>query len=178
MSIDEQTKDILTNLKSNDSDFALEVIEKIKISGNKTILSALLDFLHETTDPEIKKAILHLLGDLKDKDSIPVIISAIQNEKYTNEKRELVASCWQNGLIYNEYLPFFIDLVIHEEFPIAFEAFTVIENMYGIIQEEVLQKESLKIENAVNSANQQKSYLLKELLVIINAIPEISDFNQ
>ena len=178
MSIDVKTKEILSNLKSTDPEFLLETIDKIRDSGNSLILAELIDLLHNTALPEIKKNILNLLSELKNKESVPAFIAAIKNEKYTSERKDLLACCWQNGLSYNEYLPIFIDLVINEEFMIAFEAFTVVENMFGKVDDEVIDKEIIKVKNALNSASEQKAYLLNGLLVIIHDIPEEQEFNE
>jgi len=176
MTIDIKTREILTNLISTDSEFVLETIEKIRESGNKFIMEGLFDLLHDTTSPEINKSILTLLSELKNKESIPLLIEAISNEKYVNERKELVACCWQNGLNYNEYLPVFIDLVIRESFLVAFEAFTVIENMFGNIPDEVIDQEIIKVESALYNASEEKAYLLKGLLTIIRDIPEEQEF--
>jgi hypothetical protein len=173
MGIEDKSKKILSDLKSTDIEFVIETIGQIKESGNSIILMALIDLLHDSPQNiEIKKAILDLLAELKDIASIPTLISAIKNEKYINERKELVASCWQNGLNYNEYLPLFIDLIISEDFLVAFEAFTVIENMYGIVPEEVIELEVVKIQNALIGADEQKAYLLNNVLTIIRDIPE------
>ena len=177
MTIDVKSKEILSNLKSTDPEFILETIDKVRESGNPFILTGLIELLHDTELPEIKKSVLNLLSELKHKESVPVFIEAIKSEKYAGERKDLVACCWQNGLIYNEYLPVFIDLVINEEFQVAFEAFTVIENMFGRIEDEIIDKEIIKITDALNDATEQKAYLLNGLLSIIRDIPEAQEFN-
>ncbi len=169
-------EEILADLRSTDPEFVLETIEKVRESGNHLILEGLFDLLHHTELPEIKKSVLNLLSELKSKESVSLLISAIKNEKYANERAELVACCWQNGLQYNEYLPFFIDLVLREDFLIAFEAFTVIENMYGRIEEEVIEEEIIKIKEALKTASDAKAYLLNGLLELIKDIPESLEF--
>jgi hypothetical protein len=176
MSIDAKSKEILSHLKSTDPEFVLKTIDKIRDSGNSFVMEGLIDLLHDTELPEIKKSILNLFSELKNKESIPVIIAAIKNEKYANERKELVACCWQNGLIFNDYLPVFIDIVINEDFIVAFEAFTVIENMYGRIEDEMIDAEILKIKNALKNADEQKAYLLNGLLEVIRDIPEEQEF--
>jgi len=175
---DPKSQEILNNLKSTDTDFVLETIEKIRESGNRLIMEGIVDLLHNTQIPEIKKSILNLLSELKNKESIPLLLEAIKNEKYLAERKELVACCWQNGLNYNEYLPVFIDLVINHSFLIAFEAFTVIENMYGVISDEVIDQEIAKINNALQQADEGKAYLLRGLVTIIRDIPEKSEFSE
>ena len=176
MTIDAKSKEILSNLKSTNPEFVLRTVDKIRESGNSFVMEGLIELLHNTELPEIKKSILNLFSELKNIESIPAIIAAIKNEKYTNERKELVASCWQNGLIFNDYLPVFIDLVINEEFIVAFEAFTVIENMYGRIEDEIIDAEIIKIKNALKNTSEQKAYLLNGLLEVIRDIPEKQEF--
>jgi hypothetical protein len=177
MTNDARSREIISNIKSKDIEFVLETIGKIRESGNSAIMDALIDLLHNTKYPEIKESILKLLSELKNKDSVPILIAAIKDEKYSNECKDLVTCCWQNGLIYNEYLPLFVDLVIKEEFLTAFEAFTVIENMYGNIDDEIIEQEILKINGALKSAGEQKEYLLNNLLKILKDIPQEQEFN-
>ncbi len=176
MSIDRMIKEILTNPISADPEQVLETLEKVKESGNPQILKDLFDLLHNSQLPEIKKSVLNLLSELKSKESVPYLIEAIKNEKYKNERVDLISCCWRNGLSYNAYLPFFIDLVIHESFLISFEAFTVIENMYGIVEEAIIDQEIIKITEALNSSCEEKAYLLNGLLTIIRDIPEVQEF--
>ena len=176
MSIDKMIKEILANPITADPEQVLETIEKAKESGNHLILEGLFDLLQISQSPEIKKSVVNLLSELKSKESVPYLIEAIKNEKYKNERVDLISCCWQNGLIYNTYLPFFIDLVIHEPFLIAFEAFTVIENMYGIVEEAIIEQEIIKITEALNSSGEEKAYLLNGLLTIIRDIPEVQEF--
>jgi len=176
MNMDAKSKEILSCLKSTDPKFVLRTVDKIRESGNSFVMEGLIELLHNTELPEIKKSILNLFSELKNKGSIPSIIEAIKNEKYTNERKELVASCWQNGLVFNDYLPVFIDLVINEDFAIAFEAFTVIENMYGRIEDEIIDAEIIKIKNALKNTSEQKAYLLNGLLEVIRDIPEKQEF--
>ena len=173
---DIKSTETLTNLKSKDPEFVLETIDKIRESGNRLIMEGLFDLQHTTTIPEIKKSILTLLSELKNMDSVPLLIGAIRNEKYLSERKELVACCWQNGLNYNEYLPLFIDMVIDHSFLIAFEAFTVIENIYGTVSDEVIEQQIAKITIALHGASDEKAYLLNGLLTIIRQIPEKSEF--
>ena len=154
---DLKSKEILTDLNSTDPEFVLETIEKIRESGNRLIMEGLFELLHNTTFPEIKKSILNLLSELKNKESVPLLIEAINNDKYLVERKELVACCWQNGLSYNEYLPLFIDLVIDHSFLIAFEAFTVIENMYGTVDDDLIDQQMAKIIKALNHADEEKA---------------------
>lgn len=163
---------LLNNLKSDNPEIVLQTIAEIRESGDSSLFSGLLDLLHNIDIQEIRKHILTLFSELKSTDTIPLMMEAIQNKKYAGELKELLTCCWQNGLNYSQYLPVFIDLVINEEFLVSFEAFTVIENMYGKMNEVLVAQQVTKLNNSLKSANEQKRYLLKELTSIIQNIPE------
>jgi len=156
---DSKSKEIISNLRSPDSDLVLETIDKLREAGNNLIFPELIELLHNTELPEIKKSVLNLLSELKYKESVPLLMTAIKNEKYANERKELVACCWQNGLNYNEIIHVFIDLVIEEEFLVAIE------------------NELIKIKEALKEAGEQKAYLLNGLLSVIRDIPEEQEFS-
>jgi hypothetical protein len=161
-----------SNLKSNNPEIVLQTIEEIRETGSSAQFQGLMELLHETVNQDIKKNILTLFSELKSTDTVPLLIEAIQNKKYADELKELLSCCWQNGLNYSPYLPLFIDLVINEEFLTAFEAFTVVENMYGIVDEVIVAEQLDKISNSLSLVGEQKQYLLRELLAIIQNIPE------
>jgi hypothetical protein len=176
MESDLKSKEILNNLKSSDSEFLIDTIDKIRESGNRMIMEGLFDLLHTTADAEVKGSIIALLSELKHQESAILLLEAIKNEKYLNERKDLVCCCWQNGLSYIDHLPLFVDLIIDESFQIAFEAFTVIEHMYGKTEDQVIDQECKKIEAAYQNANKEKAYLFNELLTILKDIPEKSQF--
>jgi hypothetical protein len=169
---DERSEKSFNNLKSANPELVLQTIEEIRETGSSAQFSGLLELLHETKNQDIKKHILTLFSELKSTDTVPLLMDAIQNKKYAGELKELLSCCWQNGLNYSPYLPILIDLVINEEFLVSFEAFTVIENMYGKIDEVMLTQELAKIQDSLVNVDEQKEYLLNELSALIQNIPE------
>jgi len=169
---DERSEKSFNNLKSDNPDVVLQTIEEIRETGSSAQFSGLMELLHKTDIQDIKKHILTLFSELKSTDTVPLLMEAIQNKKYAIELKDLLSCCWQNGLNYSSYLPILIDLVINEEFLIAFEAFTVIENMYGKIDEVILTQELTKIQKSLINVDEQKKYLLNELSALIQNIPE------
>ena len=109
---------------------------------------------------------------MKYSDAIPRIVDAIQDKKYASELKELVSVCWENGLDFSQYLSLFVDLVIESEFMVAFEAFTVIENMVGKIDDSYKNEQVEKIRAAKETAPAEKMSLLEDLERIIPEIPE------
>jgi hypothetical protein len=150
----------------------LQAIEHIRVTGSGSQFVELMELLHETKNQDIKQQILKVFSELKSTDTIPLMIDALQNKKYAGELKELLACCWQNGLNYCPWLPLFVDFVINEEFFVSFEAFTVIENMYGKFDEDMVIRQLAKIDESLANADGQKKYLLNELKNIIPNLPE------
>ncbi len=160
------------NLKSNNTEIVLQTIEGIRATGTGAQFTELAELLHQTKNKDIKKQILKLFSELKSTDTIPLMIDALQNKRYKSELKDLLSCCWQNGLNYSSWLNLFINIVINEEFLVSFEAFTVIENMYGKIDDEIIAQELARIDSSLEFADRQKKYLLNELKEIIQNLPE------
>jgi len=163
-------KNILEGLQSADSIKVIETLEELRVSGKVSDIPFLIELLHLTQNPEIKSKIADLFANLKESDAIPLIIEAIQNQKYAPELKELVASCWENGLDYSNYLTLFVDLLIDSEFLIAFEAYTVIVNMTTTIDQGKIDVEIDRLEEAMKTVIDEKKALI---LDVIDFLPSI-----
>ena len=124
-------------IKTGNQELIDHALEEIKNKGDDTYIAPLIEFIHQTSSKEVKEKIFQLFVDLKHENSVDKLISELKNERDLDILERLVACCWQNGLDYSKHLPYFVQLVIDQEFQIAFEAFTVIENMYGKIEGDV-----------------------------------------
>lgn len=163
-------KNILNGLQSADSLKVIETLEELRVSGKVSDIPFLIELLHLTSNPEIKSKITSLFANLKESDAIPLIVEAIQDQKYAPELKELVASCWENGLEYSNYLTLFVDLLIDSEFLVAFEAYTVIVNMTAQIDQAKIDVEIGRLEEAMKTTSDQKKALI---LDVIDFLPSI-----
>lgn len=166
----DEHKNILKGLQSSDSLKVIEILEELRVSGRVSDIPLLLEMLHVSQNPEIKSKITDLFANLKESDAIPLIMEAIQNQHFAPELKELLASCWENGLDYSEYLSLFVDVLIDGEFAVAFEAYTVIMNMTSKIDQQKIDIEIDRLEVALNNQQEQKRQLF---LDVIDFLPSI-----
>lgn len=159
--IDEQIKKNLFSVKTEVVISALEAIQK---KGNKLYLPILFELLNSSPEAEIEKEIKNLLGTIKDQESVNSFLRAIEDDKYKPIRKDLLTACWQNGLDFSTFVPVFIDLIIREDWEIAFEAFTVIDNLEFLPGQEIIKISVGKIKEALPFANDQKKYFLSEIL--------------
>ena len=160
--IDEQ---IRTKLFSSDTNVVVSAIETIERKGNKLYLPMIFDLLNSFPEPEIETEIKNLLGTVKDKEVINSFMRAIENEKYKPIRKTILTACWQNGLDFSTFLPVFVDLIIKEEWEVAFEAFTVVDNLEFLPNNEIIKIAVDKINVALPVATEQNKYFLSEILV-------------
>lgn len=162
----------MIDLNSKDNKVILESIEKLRSKGNINDLPAILDFLVTPNNPEVEKALYNFIFDIKDPKAIEPIAAAIQNSKYQNIQKKLIEMCWQSSLNFSNHLSLFVDLLIEGDFEIAFEAFTVIENMEESIELSVKETEMSKLKNAISSAQEDRKGMLHEAFHIIEQAAE------
>ncbi len=160
--IDEQIK---KNLFSANPDVVISAIEAIKNNGNKFYIPILFDLLNSSPEVEIESEIKSLLGTVKDKETVNSFMRAIEDDKYKPIRKSILIACWQNGLDFSTFLPVFVDLIVEEDWEIAFEAFTLIDNLEFLPGEEIISKTVSRIMDAVPVVNDQKSYFLNEILI-------------
>ncbi len=151
-------------LFSADSGTVISAIQSLKETGNKEYLAILFELLTNKPEEEIKSEILKLLGSIKDVETIPVFVEALENQKYASIRKDITTVCWQNGMDFSVHFEVFTDLIINEEWDVAFEAFTVIENLEHFPPPDKMKEIKLKIARALKTANEQKQYFLEELL--------------
>lgn len=166
----DENKNLLKGLELSDSLRIIETLEELRVSGKVSDIPILIEMLHLSQDPEIKSRISSLFGNLKESDAIPLIIEAIQNQKYAPELKELVSSCWENGLNYSKYLSLFIDLLIENDLEVAFEAYTVIINNEHKIDQAIIDQEVERLEKALPGVSEMKRQLM---LDVIDFLPSI-----
>jgi len=155
---------ILNGLQSADSLKVIETLEELRISGKVSDIPMLIELLHLTQNPEIKSKITSLFANLKESDAIPLITEAIQNQKYAPELKELVSSCWENGLDYSNYISLFIDLLIDCDFNVAFEAYTVIMNNEHRIGQTIIDHQVERLKAALTTTSEIKRPLLLDVI--------------
>ncbi|HZL12413.1 MAG TPA: HEAT repeat domain-containing protein [Prolixibacteraceae bacterium] len=163
-------ENILNELQSVDTLKVIATLEELRVSGKVSDIPVLVELLHTSPNPEIKAKIVGLFSNLKESEAIPLMIEAIQNPKYEPELKELVSSCWGNGLDFSKYLSLFIDLLIQTDFLVAFEAYTVIMNMTTTIDQAKIDVELDRLDQAMHTTTEQKKALM---LDVVDFLPSI-----
>ena len=160
---------IQQNLFSAKPEIVISALHSIKEKGNKAYVPLLFDLLSTQPEKEIEQEISALLSTVKDKETVNTFMRALENDKYKPIRKTILTACWQNGLDFSTFLPVFIDMIITEDWEIAFEAFTIVDNFEMLPNPAIIETSVSKINLAMDKANQQKRYFLNEILSKITA---------
>jgi hypothetical protein len=103
----------------------------------------------------------------KEPKSAELLMTAI-SEAGPIDKKKLLTACWEADLDCTPHIDMFAEIVMKEDFPIAMEALTSIENMHGLIsttQAEELLNKIMKVYPA--QADTPKGHLLADLIELL-----------
>jgi len=163
-----EDKQLLAGLAKANEQQANELLQQVRQQGSVALMPELIDLMMQTEYPSVKDAIQKILNDVKRMDAVPVLMQALQNPKYKTLRKSLLTACWQNGLDYSDYIGDFVALAIEEPFDIAFEAFTVVENLEAHYERNLVADKVDALKTAIMHADEQKKMLLKFMVDYLN----------
>jgi len=159
-------KEVIKHLKSGNSSLILEILKHIESEGNADILKEVIELLHSTNDTIVRDQIVKILENLNEQDCAQVLVHSLEDILYKDIWSLLVSACWKNGLDYSDHVEIFTDIFIKSDFQLAFDAFTVIDNVEEI---DVLKADAsvFRLKNSVEEIQDDKKPLYFELIKII-----------
>ena len=161
-------KQQISSLRSNNRSAILGTIKELRSEGDVSVLPELFNLLLVQEDEEILAEITTLLNDLKEKEAAEILARAISNPEYKQIQTTLVAACWQNGLSYGKHIPVFVDVLISGDYSAAIEAFTVIEEAVGELEQEDRNKLVQSLKAKIQQVDEQKKALFAEMVKVID----------
>ncbi|MDF1574140.1 MAG: HEAT repeat domain-containing protein [Bacteroidales bacterium] len=162
-------KQQIESLRSSNRSAILTTIRELRKEGDVSVLPELFNLMLVQDDEEVQYEIAALLNDLKDKESVPVLVEAIANPEYREIQPLLVAACWQNGLSYSHHINTFINVLVTGGYIAAIEAFTVIEEAIGELEQVERNRLARSLKSKLTRAEEQKRPLFEELVRVIEA---------
>ena len=155
-------------LKNNDAriikDAVISLREEEPFSGVIALLTAYYD---NSADRSLQHTIEDFFNDMKDQSVTEEVISEIHNPWKENTISMLVASCWQSGLDYSDYLHDIANLFLKGDYYTAIECMTVIEESSKKISREDKNELIRIIEINPFSGTNEKLLLTEELVSIL-----------
>ena len=163
-------KEAVKNIESKNDIKIVEGIKLLRESGKPEAVELITNLLRNEISEEVKKECTKFLNDIKDQFASKYIVEEI-NKNTDKELLGILVSCaWQNNLDFSEYMETFARIVLQEEYLIAFEAFTVIENNIDRLPADKANHIEDIISKGLKSVNKEKQLMIKELIEVIKDV--------
>ncbi len=158
---------IKKQLLSNNPAIISETVKELRKTGIEKFIPELTDLMLNSQDKNTKKLLLDAIADEKNPDVIPKLTQIIESKRNHQNLADLVSVCWQNGLDFSPYLQLFTSLAIEENYFVAVEAFTVIEQ--AAPQAKISHRHDCihQIKSKLKQTKRAKQALLVELIHVL-----------
>jgi hypothetical protein len=165
---DKKLKEFSLVLSKDNSHLVTEAIKTLRNEEPFKGAIALLVSLFDKTDNKIiNKTIGEFFNDIKDKSVRPEIIAEIRKPWKPYTISMLVASCWQSGLDYSEYITDMAQVFLSGDYPTSIECMTVIEESAQNCSRKKKDEIISIIEKNPLSGTNEKYPLTQELISIL-----------
>lgn len=114
-----------------------------------------------------KNVIEDFFNDIKYQAVRPEIIAEIRKPYKPDTINMLIASCWQSGLNYSEYIEDIVRIFLEGDYATAIECMTLIEESVKSNTTEERQRVIKIIENSPAAFTQERDSLTRELISIL-----------
>lgn len=155
----ENNTEILTKINSGEPGLIAEAVQAVKEDGDLDIAGALLDHIGKLEDGHTLTIVTDLLADIKDNRFRDLLVRKLQASTDARVRSELLRIVWESALDYSDHLEEFLHLLQEEDFTVAFEASTVVENMVHHLTTE--QRE--QVSEAIRHFPEEKQYLVEPI---------------
>jgi hypothetical protein len=162
---------LIKGLFSKNEKIVSETLIELRTRGSIEVLPALFDLYFGHRAGSFEKEILSLINDVKDPDAVPIFMDAIKKYKGYEGFENLVSACWQCGLDFSKYIDHFIELVIEDDYGIALEGFSVIEENVSHMTSQQRTARLEYVRSKFEFVPVEKKALVNELMSVINAFP-------
>jgi len=160
--------EIVRRLKSEKQNLVITAIYHLRNRVESAIyIPEIINLAYKTNNDDIRRELYQFLSDMKDASGVPFIIEALKNRQYQPIWNEITAACWQSGLNFSGYLDTFIKIFLEEDYLIALEAFSVIEQSIIYLEESRIEKYKNDLISRLEEVKEEKKPLVKELISIM-----------
>lgn len=165
---EKKSKDLSAALNNSNITIVIEAINALREEEPFEGAIALLAAFFDSTDNRIaKKTIEEFFNDIKDQSARPEIMTQIHEKWKGSTISMLVASCWQSGLLYEDYLSDFAEVFLTGDYATSIECMTVIEEAAQMCNRDTKDKAIRIINESPLSYTDEKEMLTKELILIL-----------
>jgi len=161
--------ELLYQLKSQDPAVVSKTLKKLETVANINDLPSIVAVMANITEVKLLKEFTDFLSRIRSTKAPALMARFLADPANAQIRIDLVRACWESNLDYSPHLLLFARLFIAEDFLLALEAFSVIENtcLERPVSQTVLMEVSDLIKNSVPDQPETRQKLTIELLHVL-----------
>ncbi|MBN2862150.1 MAG: hypothetical protein JXN62_03245, partial [Bacteroidales bacterium] len=166
---DKKLRELKAALEKGNKIFQIDAIRSLRDEEPfEGAIGALVSFYDTNNDKSILRIIEDFFNDIKYQSASNEVIAEIRKPWKNDTISMLVASCWQSGLDYSEYMADMTDIFLTRDYATAIECMTVIEESVTRSSREEKDRIIKIVENSPLAYSVEKSPLTHELITILH----------
>lgn len=161
-------KEIEALLQSRHLEVVLDTLDLIRNEGSPELIKPMVSLLNDTDNQEVINGVLSVLKDLKHPGSVNHMVDAVRDSYQSGNRSSIVAACWETGLNFSGHLSFFVEVAISDNYLVALECLTLIEQMDQLSEAAILLSIK-KLKESIKSSADSKDELLAAMVGVLEA---------
>ena len=157
-------------LKSGREDVILDTLQKLRDEGSKELIKDVANLYLTNPGELLSRTLDAFFNDLKEQDCVVPVMEFLMNNKEMEYIKNMVCSCWQNGLDYSGYIPFFTEMVLFSDYETSIEAFTVVEENIDSLNPGSRNEILDEIKKSLSKIPEEKLALVSELQSVVGNV--------
>lgn len=164
--------ELLKDIQSDEEKKVKKALSSLKTNGDTSIILPLIEHWSKSKNDVVKDQIGLFINDIKQTESMPIIMAALKNESFKNIKNNLLNTIWNSKVDYSIHLPDFVKMAVEGDFMEALECLTIIENMEGPFHEHQFLDAQMHLSSYANQTEKEekKAHIMSEIALIIKTL--------
>lgn len=171
-------KSILKDINSGQDSKIIEGLKALKVNGDDNVILPIVDAWKKGVSSEVEEEIITFIGDIKSTSSAQTIMDILLNEEYSEIHLSLLSTIWNSKVDYSEYIVDFVNIAVQNDFLVALECLTIIENMEGpfeehhILDAEIILREFAENHQENKAQEENKVQMIVEIAKLVKSFDD------
>lgn len=160
-------KAILKDINTGEEKKIIDGLKALKVNGDDNVIAPIIDVWKKGVSPKAEKEIIAFIGDIKSSSSAQSIMDVLLDDDYQDVHMPLLTTIWNSKVDYSEYIVDFVSIAVHNDFMVALECLTIIENMEGPFEEHHILDAEIILREFAENHNENKTEDEKKVAMIL-----------
>lgn len=168
----QKVNELLKDIETGEEQKVIKALKGLQVHGDSSIIPTLIKTWSSSNNEVVNEAIASFINDLKQTDSIPLIMEALYNKDFEHIRSLLLNTIWNSKVDYSDHLSNFVGIAVKGNFMEALECLTIIENMEGPFKEHQFLDAQMELSKYAHETtkDEKKAHIMSDLALLIKTL--------